>query len=202
MGKRENGALAFGTQYQQERLHFYLRYIMDSRTLTDACIKRYAAHLREEERTAATTNKYVHDARAFLAWLQGRAVTREAAAQWKAHLLSRGCAPATVNAKLSAINGLFRFLGWDECQVKFLKLQRRTFRDASRDLSRQEYDRLLSAASGYVELLLQTISSTGIRVSEVRYITVEARLTLMSLTFLWRTSPTPATARSGPRCPC
>ena len=109
---------------------------------------------------------------------------------------------ATVNAKLSAINGLFRFLGWDECQVKFLKLQRRTFRDASRDLSRQEYDRLLSAASGYVELLLQTISSTGIRVSEVRYITVEARLTLMSLTFLWRTSPTPATARSGPRCPC
>ena len=62
---------------------------MDSRTLTDACIKRYAAHLREEERTAATTNKYVHDARAFLAWLQGRAVTREAAAQRKAHLLSR-----------------------------------------------------------------------------------------------------------------
>lgn len=147
---------------------------MTNRTLTDASIRSYAARLREEERAAATTDKYVHDARAFLAWLRGRPVTKETAAQWKAQLLARGCAPATVNAKLSALNGLFRFLGWEECRVKYLKLQRRTFRDASRDLSRQEYDRLLSAASGYVELLLQTISSTGIRVSEVRYITVEA----------------------------
>ena len=146
--------------------------------------------------------KYRRDAAAFAVWLAGEPVTKELASQWKNHLLAEGLAPVTVNSKISAINGLFRFLGWDECRVKFLKLQRRTFRDASRDLSRQEYDRLLSAASGYVELLLQTISSTGIRVSEVRYITVEARLTLMSLTFLWRTSPTPATARSGPRCPC
>lgn len=149
---------------------------MKNRVLTVKHIHEYQRHLSAEERAPATIEKYVRDNRSFLCWLDGREVTRELAAQWKSHLLSIGQAPATINAKLSAINSLFRFLGWDDCRVKFLKLQRRLFRDASRDLSRAEYDRLLEAAAGtaQVELLLQTICATGIRVSEVRYITVEA----------------------------
>ena len=109
-------------------------------------IDRYAAHLRREERSPGTVENYLRHARTFAAWLNGRPVTRERAAEWKEHLLSKGCAPVTVNAMLAALNGLFRFLGWDDCRVKFLKLQRRLFRATERELTRAEYDRLLSAA--------------------------------------------------------
>lgn len=81
---------------------------------------------------------------------------------------------------LAALNGLFRFLGWDECRARFLKVQRRLFRDASRELTRVEYDRLLEAARARGQerlvLLMETICATGIRVSEVKYITVQAAL--------------------------
>lgn len=151
---------------------------MEDRRLTGTQLEAYARFLREEERAAATVEKYLRDAGAFAAWLEGGAVTREAAAGWRERLLAEGLSPATVNAKLSAVNGLFRFLGWEELRVKFLKVQRRAFRDAARELSRQEYARLLEAArtlgKKQTELLLETICATGIRVSEVRYITVEA----------------------------
>lgn len=141
-------------------------------------IDRYAAHLRREERSPGTVENYLRHARTFAAWLNGRPVTRERAAEWKEHLLSKGYAPVTVNAMLAALNGLFRFLGWDDCRVKFLKLQRRLFRATERELTRAEYDRLLSAARTRgrerLALLMETICATGIRVSEVRYITVEA----------------------------
>lgn len=141
-------------------------------------IDRYAAHLRREERSPGTVENYLRHARTFAAWLNGRPVTRERAAEWKEHLLSKGCAPVTVNAMLAALNGLFRFLGWDDCRVKFLKLQRRLFRATERELTRAEYDRLLSAAQTRgrerLALLMETICATGIRVSEVPYITVEA----------------------------
>ena len=79
---------------------------------------------------------------------------------------------------LAALNGLFHFLGWDECRAKFLKVQRRLFRDAGRELTRQEYERLLAAARARgqerLALLMEAICATGIRVSEVQYITVEA----------------------------
>lgn len=153
---------------------------MNACILTAAQIDSYARHLHSEERAPATIEKYLRDVRIFSAWLQGRPVTKELASQWKAALLAENQAPATVNTKLSAINGLFRFLGWDDCRVKFLKLQRRVFRDASRELSRGDYDKLLEAAGRLglhrLELLLQTICATGVRVSEVRYITVEAAL--------------------------
>lgn len=141
-------------------------------------IAQYETYIRDEERAPATMEKYLRDIRAFAAWLEGRPVTKELVVVWKEHLLSQGQAPATVNSKLSAINGLFHFLGWDECRVKFLKLQRRMFRDTAKELNRDEYQRLLEAAQARgqqrLELLLETICSTGIRVSEVRYITVEA----------------------------
>lgn len=151
---------------------------MESRRLTREELGGYGAHLRKEERSAATVEKYLRDAGAFLAWLNGGAVGKESAAQWRDALLAQGRTPATVNAKLSAVNGLFRFLGWQGCAAKPLKLQRRAFRDASKELSREEYRRLLEAARvrgrERLELLLEAICATGIRVSEVRYLTVEA----------------------------
>ena len=97
---------------------------------------------------------------------------------WKAELLRRGLSPATVNSKLAGLNRFFRFLGWMDCTVKPLRLQRRLFRSPDRELSRAEYGRLLSAARGLgrerLGLLMEAICATGIRVSEVRYLTVEA----------------------------
>ena len=101
-----------------------------------------------------------------------------AAARWRDSLLAKGLSPATVNAKLCALNGLFRFLGWNDCRVKFLKIQRRAFRDPVRELSLADYHRLLDAAQrrgqARLALLLETICATGVRVSEVRFLTVEA----------------------------
>ena len=107
-----------------------------------------------------------------------RSRVKETAAGWKEHLLDRHYAPVTINSMLAAINAFFRFVGWEDCRVKFLKIQRRMFREASRELSREEYDRLLSTAHTLgrdrLALLMETICASGIRVSEVRYITVEA----------------------------
>lgn len=151
---------------------------MNKHTLIPARIAAYAAHLRAEERAAATVDKYLRDVRIFAAWLDGRPVTKETAAQWKSALTQQGYAAVTVNTKLSAVNGLFHFLGWDECRVKFLNVQRRVFRDASRELTRAEYDRLVDAARRggpeWLTLAMETICGLGLRVSEIRYITVEA----------------------------
>ena len=141
-------------------------------------IAAYGQYLRTEERSSGTVEKYLRDVRAFAAWMGGVPVTKELAAGWKEHLHFQGYAPATINSMLAAINGLFHFLGWDGCRVKFLKVQRRLFRDAGRELTRPEYERLLAAARERgrerLALLMETICATGIRVSEVRYITVEA----------------------------
>ena len=141
-------------------------------------IQAYADHLRLEEKSAATVEKYLRDVRAFARWLEGREITKERTAAWKPHLVERGYAPASVNAMLSALNSLLDFLGFGDCRVKFLKVQRRMFRDDSRDLTRSDYNALTAAAKAQnktrLALLMEAICATGIRVSEVRYITVEA----------------------------
>ncbi len=151
---------------------------MEQYHLTPVRIAAYEVHLHREERAAGTIEKYLRDLRAFARWLNEGYVTREAVAAWKNHLCAAGYAPVTVNSMLAALNGCFDFLGWKDLQVKFLKIQRRLFRDTSRELTRQEYGRLLAAAQDLgrnrLALLMETICATGIRVSEVRYVTVEA----------------------------
>ena len=113
--------------------------------ITQAQIEAYCAALRSDERSAGTVAKYRRDVTAFAEWLAGRAATKETAAGWKAHLLEHHYAPRTVNSMLAAVNGFFKFAGWD-IRVKFLKVQRQLFRDTARELTRAEYDRLLTAA--------------------------------------------------------
>ena len=147
-------------------------------TITETSCQAFAAYLRSEERSAGTIEKYLRDIRAFARWLDRRALTRENAAAWRGDLLSQRYAPATVNSMLSALNRFLRFLGREDCRIRFLRLQRRTFREQRREITREDYRRLLDAAreSGRrrLALLMETICATGIRVSEVRYITVEA----------------------------
>lgn len=146
--------------------------------LTEERIAAYGRDLATEERSHGTIENYLRHVRIFSAWLNGVPVTKEQTAGWKEYLLSQGYAPTTINSMLAALNGLFRFLGWDECRVKFLKVQRRLFRDAGRELTRPEYEHLLETAKergqDRLVLLMEAICATGMRVSEVRYITVEA----------------------------
>ena len=151
---------------------------MHTRSITEEWVTSFGQYLRQEERSAGTIEKYLRDVRSFAAWLGGTPLTKEAAALWKGGLLDQGCTPATVNSKLAAINKFFSFAGWAEFRVKPLKIQRRLFRDDSRELTRAEYLRLLETARALgrerLALLMETICATGIRVSEVQNITVEA----------------------------
>ncbi len=141
-------------------------------------LSAFAACLKNEDRSSGTVEKYLHDASAFAAWLGCRELTRETSAGWRDHLLREGYAPATINSMLSAVNALFRFLGREDCKIRFLRVQRKAFREQSRELTREEYQKLLESAAGQGQerlgLLMETICATGIRVSEVQYITVEA----------------------------
>lgn len=145
--------------------------------ITQEHIDRYCLSLLADERSAGTISKYRHDLTAFAHWLDGRAVTKETAAGWKNYLSHCGYAPRTINSMLAAVNGFCRFMAW-HIKVKFLKIQRQIFRDSSRELTKEEYDRLLTTAretgQERLALIMETLCATGIRISELRYITVEA----------------------------
>ena len=151
---------------------------MEELRITTAAVHRFCLHLRGEEREPGTIEKYSRDVRVFAAWLQGREVSKERTVEWKEHLRAAGYAPVTINSMLVAVNQFLHFLGLDDMRVKTLRIQRRMFRSRERELTREEYGRLVETAHtlGKVRLalLIETICATGIRVSEVKYITVEA----------------------------
>ena len=154
---------------------------MDEKKVTESQISAFAQHLREEEREPGTIEKYLRDIRSFAVWADGREVNKELSAAWKEHLKASGLQPGTINSKLSVLNKFCAFLGREDCRIKYLKIQRRLFRPADRNLTKEEYQRLLDTASGEgkerLALLMEVICATGIRVSEVRHITVEAAQT-------------------------
>lgn len=140
-------------------------------------IEQYLTYQREQERSKATLQKYQHDLNALLEFLNGKELTKTELINWKEHLVSR-YAPASVNAMLAAVNGYVRYMGWPELAVKPLKIQRSLFLEEEKELTREEYVRLVKAAhekeNERLALVLQTICATGIRVSELKFITVEA----------------------------
>lgn len=146
-------------------------------TLTRKLIERYAAHLREQERARNTVQKYIHDLTALWEWLDGRPLEKAVLIEWKEYLIA-AYAAASVNSMLAAVNGFLRFMGWQQMMVKPLKIQKRMFCDEDRELTKEEYGRLVEAAgqegNERLALVLQAICATGIRVSELKFITVEA----------------------------
>lgn len=145
--------------------------------LTDKLIRRFCLHLREQERAAATIQKYRRDLFALRDFLGGGPLTKESLIEWK-EALAATHAPTSVNSMLAAVNGFLNFMGWRELTVKLLKLQKALFRDESRELTRAEYARLVAAAgregNERLSLVIQTICATGIRVSELKFITAGA----------------------------
>lgn len=145
--------------------------------ITGRTIAAFGAYLRREEKSAATVGKYLRDVRAFARYLGEGEVEKAAVLRYKAELSSR-YAPRSVNATLAALNSLFAFLGWHDCRVRSVRWQRQVYCPEERELTRAEYLRLCRAArekrNERLYLILQTICGTGIRVGELRYITVEA----------------------------
>ncbi len=151
---------------------------MKNYILTNRQIVSFRRHLKQEEREQSTIEKYVRDVKLFEAWLSGRRVTAEIVTDWKDYLRTKGYKPETINAKLSALNKFFVFMRWLECRIKYLKIQKKLFRGTEKELTKGDYVRLLETADtlrkNRLALLIETICATGIRVSEVRYITMEA----------------------------
>ena len=140
-------------------------------------LTRFAAQLRAEERSPATVEKYCREAARFAAWLNGREADQEQALAYKTELAGSRT-PAGVNGAVAALNRLFDALGLTACRLKAVKVQRRIFRDEERELTEKEYRRLLTAARAQKNerllLVMEAICATGIRVSELRFFTVEA----------------------------
>lgn len=151
---------------------------MTERNLTEKNIAEFSAYLRSEEKSANTIEKYIRDARAFLSFLNGTSVTKEMVIGYKNKLISEDYAVRSINSMLASINSLLEFLGCPDCKVKSIKLQRQIYCPEEKELTKAEYIRLLNVAKQQgnerLNLLIQTICGTGIRVSELQYITVEA----------------------------
>lgn len=150
---------------------------MKGRFITAKAIAEFKKHLILEERSDITIEKYIRDVKAFTAYTQNTAVTKETVISYKKHL-QENYAVRSVNSMLASINSLFAFLGWHDLRVKSLKLQQQVFCPEEKELTKAEYTRLCRTAerkhNERLNLILQTICGTGIRVSELQYITVEA----------------------------
>ncbi len=138
----------------------------------------YVSYLRQEERAEGTVQKYSRDIRRFVLWLAERPLSKEELASYREQLSRQGRSAGTVNGILSSLNGFLKFINRQDCQVKYLKVQRRVFRNPERELSKEEYRRLVETAqernAGRLALLMECICGTGVRVSELAFITVEA----------------------------
>ena len=150
---------------------------MEGRVITAKMIAKFKEHLILEERSVATIQKYIRDVKAFTAYAQNSAIAKEIVIAYKKYL-QENYAVRSVNSMLASINSFFSFFGWNDLKVKSLKLQQQVFCPEEKELTKAEYTRLCRAAerknNERLNLILQTICGTGIRVSELQYITVEA----------------------------
>lgn len=139
-------------------------------------LKWYLEELTEREKSPATIAKYSHDVKLFLGWKGQASVTKQLVIAYEQWLVER-YAPASVNSMLAALNNFLEFTGRHECRVRALKIQRALFRPEEKELSREEYLRLLGVArqkSVVLWLAMQTLCGAGLRVSELRFVTVES----------------------------
>lgn len=150
---------------------------MEERILTADIIENFRKNLELQEKSTSTIEKYIRDVKAFSVYAENVAITKEKVIAYKKYL-GNNYAVRSVNSMLASINSLFSFLGWHDLRVKSLKLQQQVFCPEEKELTKAEYARLCKTAerkhNERLNLILQTICGTGIRVSELQFITVEA----------------------------
>ncbi len=151
---------------------------MHKQTITNMVIDKYIAYLKSEEKADATIEKYSRDIRQFARFLNGRVLLKERAIEYKKQLLESNYAKRSINSIIASLNGLFDFMSEYDCKLKTIKIQRQVFCSEEKELNKPEYSRLIRAAqqkgNERLNLVIQTICGTGIRVSELQFITVEA----------------------------
>lgn len=144
--------------------------------LSNKEIQEFANYLCWEEKSAATQEKYLRDVRGFCVYADDNEITKELVVAWKRRLVEQGFAVRSINSMLASINSLLDFLGLSNCKSKNIRMQQQTYCTEDKELTKAEYMRLLDASkkNEQLNLVIQTICGTGIRVSELRYFTVEA----------------------------
>ena len=151
---------------------------MKGRIITESIISKFKIYLQNEEKSANTIEKYMRDVKAFTVYANSLDVTKEMVIAYKNKLITDNYAVRSINSMIASLNSLFVFVGWEDLKVKSIKLQRQIYCSEEKELTKAEYLRLVNTAkqkgSERLDLLIQTICGTGIRVSELQYITVEA----------------------------
>lgn len=147
---------------------------MRNKSLSEKSLSDFQKQLIQEEKSSITIEKYMHDVKDFYGFVNNRVLTKDIVIEYKTQLTEK-YAVRSVNSKLASINSLLMFLGREDCKVKSLKLQRETYSSEEKELTKAEYLRLLQAAKNNprLHLIIETICGTGIRVSELKYFTVE-----------------------------
>lgn len=151
---------------------------MKGRILRNKAVEDFEKFLYKEEKSENTIQKYLHDVRAFMIFAGDSEITKETVITYKNKLINENYAVRSINSMLASINSFFAFLDWTDCKVKSIKLQRQVYCPEEKELTKAEYMRLVNTAkqkgNERLNLILQTICGTGIRVSELQFITVEA----------------------------
>ncbi len=151
---------------------------MKGRILRSKAVEDFEKYLYKEEKSENTIQKYLHDVQAFMIFAGDREITKETVIAYKSRLINEHYAVRSINSMLASLNSFFMYLGWSDCKVKSIKLQRQVYCPEEKELTKAEYMRLVNTAkqkgNARLNLILQTICGTGIRVSELQFITVEA----------------------------
>ncbi len=151
---------------------------MKGKVITTKTIQQFENHLRMEEKSQNTIDKYIRDVKAFAEYLGDECISKKLAIGYKQYLKDSGYAVRSINSIIASINALFGFMGLCDCRLKSLKLQQQIYCPEDKELTKAEYARLISAArqkgNERLNLIIQTICGTGIRVSELQFITVQA----------------------------
>jgi len=150
--------------------------MITERILSPQHLQAFRNYLIQEEKSEATIEKYLRDTSSFLAYTAGESISKEQAIAYKQLLQQKGYAVRSINSMLASINSLLDFLGWTDCKVKNLRCQQQTYCAEEKELTKTEYIRLVKASKHRMQLnlVIQTICGTGIRVSELQYFTVES----------------------------
>ena len=145
--------------------------------ITESDLLAFSAHLAELERSEATVSKYLHDARALMEFAPEGIDGQAQLCGFRPWLEAKGLCAASINSMLGAVNQFLAFLG-SGLRLRYIKVQRQTFIPADRELNRKEYEKLVKTVKETgdrrLTLLVQTLCAVGLRVSELRYITVES----------------------------
>lgn len=157
--------------------YIFGKEVLNMRTITQGLIAEFENYLQNQEKSVPTTEKYIRDVGVFSEWVSKKSLDKAQVLSYKEKLCEK-YSPASVNSMLSSLNSFFEFAGWHELRVKALKIQRQIFANQEKELTKSEYQRLIKTArdkgNERLYLLMQTICSCGLRVSELKFVTVEA----------------------------